>query len=387
MMPEIRIQRLHGLEQLRALAIILVLLFHYQVYYGLPAVLTKSAFLKVTSFGWTGVDLFFVLSGYLIGTKLFGDIDCYGRIRFRSFYLNRFFRIVPAYVAAVSIYFIFADVQEGRGLQQLWRYLTFTQNIPIDLRFNTFSHAWSLCVEEHFYLILPALLYLIFSTENQRKGAYILVGLVAAGLLLRYAVWTELVDPESGRMRMGAAFKYIYYPTYARLDGLIIGVGIAALFRYQPALRDRITPYGNLIFLAGLGVLAVSHSIFGGNIVSMKFATLTPTLLGFPLISLGYGLLVVAALSPACFLYRLNFRPTAAIATVSYSVYLVHKMSNHWINTNLPNYMEVNKLEMFLICLAVGILAGSLLYWLVERPFLHVRDRWAPLQPILKPAS
>jgi len=384
-MVDIRVQRLHGLDQLRALAIILVLLFHYQVYYGLPDVLSSSAFVVVSSFGWTGVDLFFVLSGYLIGTKLFGDIDRYGRVRFRSFYLNRFFRIIPAYVAAVAIYFIFADLQEGRGLQELWRYLTFTQNLPINLRFNTFSHAWSLCVEEHFYLLLPALLYLVFSNKQQRKGAYILVGLVAAGLLIRYAVWAEFVDTQSGRMRIGAAFKYIYYPTYARLDGLIIGVAIAALFKYQPTFRDRITPYGNLLFLAGLGMLAIAHSIFGGNIISPKFTTLTPTLLGFPLISTGYGLMVVAALSPECILYRLKFRPTAAIATVSYSVYLVHKMSNHWLNTNLPAYMEVSKMEMFLICLVVGILAGSVLYWLVERPFLHMRDRWTPLQPLLKP--
>ena len=143
-------ERLHGLDHLRALAILLVLVFHYRAYYAISEALILFGVNTVAAFGWSGVDLFFVLSGYLIGTKLFEDIDNHGQVRFERFYLNRAFRILPAYLVALAIYFLFSEVQEGRGLQPLWKFLTFTQNLPQDLRANTFSHAWSLSVEEHF---------------------------------------------------------------------------------------------------------------------------------------------------------------------------------------------------------------------------------------------
>jgi peptidoglycan/LPS O-acetylase OafA/YrhL len=89
--------RLHGLDHLRAIAIVLVLLFHYEFYYGVPEWLATFS-----SFGWSGVDLFFVLSGYLITDKLFRELDARGRIDFKGFYLNRFLRIIPAYLAVVA---------------------------------------------------------------------------------------------------------------------------------------------------------------------------------------------------------------------------------------------------------------------------------------------
>lgn len=374
-MTDERVERLHGLDHLRALAILLVLLFHYEIYYGLPVSLAPSGLLALGRFGWTGVDLFFVLSGYLIGDKLMGDVDRFGQVRFGRFYLNRALRILPAYLAAVTIYFSFAGLQEGRGLQPLWRFLTFTQNLLIDVFTNTFSHAWSLCVEEHFYLLLPALLSLLVARKLQHRAVLFLLGLFAFGLAVRYLSWSELVDPVAGRDRLRAAFTFLYYPTYARLDGLAVGVGIAALFRYRPAVRDRLAGHGNLLLLAGLAVLVGCYLLFGGNIVSMTFTTPAPPVFGFPLLALGYGLLVAGALCPGCLLYRLRCRPTAALATLSYAVYLVHKMTNHWLNVNLRDYVEVGEDQLFLICLIAALLGGLALHLVIERPFLLLRDR------------
>lgn len=370
-------QRLHGLDHLRALAIVLVLLFHYRVYYGLPEALEFRGLDIISGFGWSGVDLFFVLSGYLIGDKLFADIDGHGSVRFKRFCMNRAFRIFPAYLVAVAIYFSFSEIQEGRALQPLWKFLTFTQNIPIDLRANTFSHAWSLCVEEHFYLALPLLLYFLFARRMQSKGGYILLGLIVLGILIRYVNWSEFVEPLFGRRRLGAAFIHLYYPTYTRLDGLIVGVAIAALFRYQPRLREQITRHGNLVLGAGLVVLFGCHQMFGGDLISTEFWSLQTSLAGFPLLSIGYGLLVVAALSPGSLLHRFQFKPTAALATVSYSIYLVHKMSNHWINENLTDFVELNEAQIFAVCLAAAVLGGAAMYGLVEKPFLILRARLA----------
>lgn len=374
-MPNEQETRLHGLDHLRAAAIILVLLFHYHVYYGVPEPILVPGFKALVLFGWSGVDLFFVLSGYLIGSKLFDDVARTGNTRVWNFYLNRAFRILPAYLVAVALYFYFSDLQEGRALQPLWRFLTFTQNLPIDLFANTFSHAWSLCVEEHFYLLFPVILYLLFANDLQRRGIYVLLGLIALGVLIRYASWAEYVDELSGRRRLGAALKYVYYPTYTRLDGLIAGIGIASLSRFRPELWQRVTKYGNSNFVAGIAVLTGCYFLFDGLILSERFSSLATTLIGFPAIAFGYGLIVVSALSPNSLLYRFRFKPTAALASLAYAIYLTHKMTNHWVNTNLALQYDLSDSQTFLACLAMAILAGVALHVVVERPFLKLRDR------------
>ena len=144
-------ERLHGLDHLRALAITLVFLFHYFILSGgQPAWLPETA-----QFGWTGVDLFFVLSGFLISSQLFAQIKKGQHISFKDFFTRRFFRIVPAYLVTVALYFYFPFFREKENLPPLWKFLTFTQNIGLNLKDNgTFSHCWSLCVEEHFDLIV-----------------------------------------------------------------------------------------------------------------------------------------------------------------------------------------------------------------------------------------
>ena len=302
-------------------------------------------------------------------------MEDHGRIRFGRFYLNRSFRIFPAYLVAVAIYFSFDMVQEGRGLAPLWKFLTFTQNLPMDLRANTFSHAWSLSVEEHFYLILPLLLFAVFHYGLARRGGYILLGLIVLGMAVRYGSWLELVEPQFGRARLGAALEFIYYPTYARLDGLIIGVAIAALFRYQPGIRDRLTRHGNVLLLISIALLVGAWFLFDGYIISQQFTTLATAVAGFPLISLGYGFMVVAALSPNSLLHRFEFKPTAILASLAYAIYLVHKMTNHWLNDNLIDYVDLSDSAVFAICLIAAVIAGAILHLVIENPFLALRDR------------
>lgn len=261
-------------------------------------------------------------------------------MRFKRFYLNRAFRILPAYLVALAIYFLFSEVQEGRGLQPLWKFLTFTQNLPQDLRANTFSHAWSLSAEEHFYLILPAILFLVFNNRRQRRGLYQLVALVAPG--------RGVSLPQLGRIR-GTAIRP---PPTGR------GVEVSLL-------------------VAGLAVLFGAYQLFGGYIISPQFSTLATTLAGFPLISLGYGLAVVAALSPGSLLHRFQFKPMAWLATMSYAIYLVHKMTNHWINENLTDYVGLNDGAIFATCLIAAVAGGFVMHLIVEKPFLALRARFS----------
>src|SRR3954468_12026426 len=135
---------INGLDHLRALAIVLVLLYHYCKLFPHPQ-WTET----LGSFGWVGVDLFFVLSGYLIASQLFKGIKENAKVDLKAFYIKRFFRIIPAYLAVLLLYFSVSDFKEFGTLAPLWKYLTFTQNLGLDLRTQrAFSHAWSLCIEE-----------------------------------------------------------------------------------------------------------------------------------------------------------------------------------------------------------------------------------------------
>ena len=107
--------KLLGLDHLRALAISFVFIYHYGVMFSHPE-WTHA----ISTFGWTGVDLFFVLSGYLISSQLFLKIAQEKTISFREFFLKRFFRIIPAYLTVVALYFIFPAIREKEGLAPLW---------------------------------------------------------------------------------------------------------------------------------------------------------------------------------------------------------------------------------------------------------------------------
>ncbi len=144
-MEENNHQKLYGLDHLRALAIVFVFLFHYFIISGgQPEWLPDFA-----KFGWTGVDLFFVLSGFLISSQLFAQIKQGQNISFRQFFLKRFFRIVPAFLVTVGLYFCLPFFREKESLPPLWKFLTFTQNWTESKK--EISHACRF-VSRNFYL-------------------------------------------------------------------------------------------------------------------------------------------------------------------------------------------------------------------------------------------
>jgi len=141
--------RLPGLDTLRAVAIVAVMLYHLKPF--LPESMTA-----VAQFCWMGVDLFFVLSGYLIGMQLLRPYASGERPSVREFYRRRAYRILPAYLVVLWLYLVFPAWRESPVLPSLWQFLTFTVNLFfVDFSHHAFSHVWSLCVEEHFYLVLP----------------------------------------------------------------------------------------------------------------------------------------------------------------------------------------------------------------------------------------
>jgi len=360
--------RFSGLDHLRALAIILVFVYHYRIF-GHPPNLDE-----IGSFGWTGVDLFFILSGYLIGGQLFRRIAHHQPLSYAEFYYKRLFRIVPAYLVVLALYFTFPGFKERSELPPLWRFLTFTQNFGLDiLKKGAFSHAWSLCIEEQFYLLLP--LFLLFGTGPKKKLVWLLPAFFLLGFILRIYNWYHFLQPlldTPEQTGFGQAYyKYIYYPTYTRLDGLLAGLSLAALNHFRPRTWQKITSYGNTLLIAGLllstGAWWICHD---ENQYSFNGAVF-----GFPVISIAYGVLVLAALSPTSVLYRHASGLTRWIATLSYSIYLTHKQLIHLTHQVLaPHGIGNDTYASFWICVGISIIGGWVLHLTVERPFLKLRE-------------
>ena len=359
--------KLFGLDHLRTLAITLVFLFHFGHQFPHPE-WTESA----GKFGWTGVDLFFVLSGYLISSQLFTKIAGGNNISYREFFLKRFFRIIPAYLFVVAVYFCFPYTHERSTLAPLWKYLTFTLNLGLDLRTQgTFSQAWSLCIEEQFYLFLPLILIALVYFKAIRKGAWLLAALFLSGFAIRFFVYQHFAAPFAKSDDFDVLWtKWIYYPTYCRLDGLLVGVSIAALFQYRPLLKNKITQYGNRLLLLSLLILTGSYFLF------RESQSLDASVFGFPLVSIGFGMMILGAISPTSFLYKFKSNITTTIATLSYAIYLTHKFIIHITQDQLAGFgIPKESNLMFFICTVTVILGAFVMNKLIEKPFLKLRDK------------
>jgi peptidoglycan/LPS O-acetylase OafA/YrhL len=360
--------KLYGPDHLRALAILLVFIYHYGHIFPAPEWLTSLG-----KFGWTGVDLFFVLSGCLISSQLFAGIAKGKNIPFKTFFLKRFFRIVPAYLVVLALYFCFPLLREREAPAPLWKYLTFTQNLGLDLRTQgTFSHAWSLCIEEQFYLLLPLTLMALVYFKIFRKAAWLLAVLFLFGFAVRWYMYRTHVlgflQEDAGPVIW---YKWIYYPTYSRLDGLLSGVGIAAVFQFRPALRAWIDAYGNFFLLLGVFVLT------GAYFVCIQEESFDASVSGFFLLSIGYGLAVLGATSKGSLLYKFKSTVTSGIAGLSYAIYLTHKMVIHVTQELVPKLLHIDENSNWMLCICiVSCLAGAwLLNRMVEKPFLKLREK------------
>ena len=360
--------RLAGLDTLRALAVTLVVLHHYTLF------VTRDAhtFGWVGQMGWAGVDLFFALSGYLIGRQIFAALADPRGLSLGRFYARRLLRTLPNFYVVVALYFLLPGFRGESPLPPLFRLLTFTLNWQLPPG-TAFSHAWSLCIEEQFYLALPAVALLCALWRGALRWAWLgLVLLVLGGMLWRDQLWHAVV--EGNRWGENHYFKFIYYATLCRADELLAGVALAMARQYQPRAWGWMTRQGNVAAVLGLLVLGGASWLFlGGRYERM------PTVVGYPLLALGCGLLILAALSDKSLLRTVRIPGAASIALWSYAIYLLHRqvcVLGARVLTQLGYAPEGGVAIGILLLASTG--TGWLLFYLVETPFMQLRDKYFP---------
>jgi peptidoglycan/LPS O-acetylase OafA/YrhL len=371
-------QRIAGLDLLRALAIVLVLVAHYpKTGVGLVT--------RVLNFGWSGVDLFFVLSGYLIAGQLFAAQASGKPISLAGFYSRRWLRTLPNYYVVLAVYGVLAAFIGGATPAPVWKYVSFTQNVGIP---SAFTPSWSLCVEEQFYLLLPIIAILLARTNKPALTLSVFGGVLLLEVALRAGIWLStrpdrLPEPYALATYMGT----LYYPTWCRLDGIALGVGLAAVKCFRPGIWQRLMAKGNLLLAASLLFLGASVLAFW-----TRYSFLGSTL-GFTLLSFSFALLTCSVLSSRGLLAGRSIPGARPLALLSYAIYLTHSLAIE-ASASLAASFGVSLQSATGIGLAgiMMLLFAALLYYTVERPGLALRDRLLNTQKphssqsILKPA-
>jgi peptidoglycan/LPS O-acetylase OafA/YrhL len=380
--------RILALDTIRGIAILMVILHHAgpEMIPNQPQVDGASgfAFWALKNLGWTGVDLFFVLSGYLIGGLLLSELDRHGRIGCGRFWLRRGLKIWPSYFALLAV---LAGIEATRWIDlaspgstanDLLVHGLFLQNY-LDRGVN--GPTWSLAVEEHFYLLLPLLLLVVgrgggaAGAGLARYHAFFALSL-AGGMGLR--VWHVLVNdgPEVNDFML----------SHFRFDSLILGVALQFYRRRFPGqARLLARRYWWLLLPFAVGLLLPSISFSRND--ALMFGP------GFTGLAIGYAILIGLALE---FLdSRLGdgaaLRPVARMGCWSYNIYLWH----YFVPFVVPGYWQlqsaVGSLDapaplvltlQALIYVAVSVTLGAVMTRWVEVPFLRLRDRWAPARGV-----
>src|SRR5437763_5691286 len=353
-------ERQPGLDLLRALAIIVVVIYHAALFgFKLPG--------RVDRFGLIGVDLFFVLSGYLIGGQLLAPLAGDRRINLGRFFARRALRIMPAYFAVLVIYFLLPSWREYPEMSQpLWKFILSIQNVALHGG-TAFSHAWSLAVEDQFYLCLPFIL--LFVNRWPRAAIIVPCVIVFGGIALRaFLAWQNLGED-------GVSFRgfqaWIYYPSWTRLDPLVFGVVLATIEKFRPHWWKRLLDLAIWIWLPALALIA--FALYLGESDNL---TVTACTWQFPLIAVGMAALLICGISPRLPFHRIAIPGAAFIASIAYSAYLIQKIVIHFAVEFCASHNIALTSVPALVGLEIAAYAAALLlFFVVERPFLQLRRR------------
>ncbi len=340
-------RRIPELDALRGLAAMAIVAFHLNPIALFP--------------GWTGVDLFFVLSGYLIT----GIILRHGQTRgfLATFYMRRGLRIWPIYyltlfvLVAVNRY-----LPRPESLAGLPYYLTYTQNLPLYWREKApdlppFNHTWTLALEEQFYVIWPALLLL----SGRRRVVPVCLAAIALAWMAREGGWISR-SPFSERLLV------------ARCDGFALGGLLAAILEGG---RSR----GKALGLAAAMIAAALYIAWGmiasGNPIGFLGCP-TPARPSTTILAVNvlfFGLVgVVASGAGTVWLAILRFRPLIYLGKISYGLYLYHIPTFWAIDGFAFVYHQSWPIRAVKV---LATLAVAILSWhLVEAPILRLKDRY-----------
>lgn len=342
-------ERLYGLDIVRAIAILLVIYAHSFKFF-------KSDYF----FLFDGVILFFVLSGFLIGTILIKTFN-QNNLKFSSvinFWIRRWLRTLPAYYLVLFVILLINVSVLNVNIKEFFSYFFFTQTIQIGWA-KFYPESWSLCIEEWFYLTLPFLIYLSVILIKDRRSAILfwILFILVAGTIFRIFITVNINVNNILEWQ-----SLIRQPLLMRLDSIMYGVLGSFLCYY----RYKIWHKKNQLFILGIIVCiicCINYNFYEVNwflqYLHLSFGALA-------------SLFLLPKLSTTTTKSVLVRRIVTFISKVSYSVYLINLTPFNWIEPYLPKQQY-----LLLLCFLIWSFAGAyLMYRFVEQPFINFRDKF-----------
>jgi peptidoglycan/LPS O-acetylase OafA/YrhL len=357
--------RIKRLDVLRAVAVILVLVLHGQILY---------VFDKM---GWVGVDLFFVLSGFLISGLFYLEYKKQGSINYPRFFLRRGLKIYPAFFVMILVTFVARFLLgQPNSLGPYLREIFFVQNYKIGI----WQHTWSLGVEEHFYIFLPLLLLGMIWLSKDRKNPFrripLIFALIAISCIALRAATIYFTNPADFTPGM------VTNPTHERIDSLFFGVFLGYLHHYH---LDAVKKWMGLPYLRVLFALATTALLSCCFIFDRSSHFLL--IFGLSFLYLGFGGLLLMSLHVHDILPRRLAGPVSALGTAfafigaySYSIYLWHIPFQAFAPGVLRRlfHVEFSPDGRFVFYFIGSLIFGILMARLIEFPVLKLRDKMFP---------
>ncbi|OSZ77333.1 hypothetical protein CAP36_13075 [Chitinophagaceae bacterium IBVUCB2] len=352
-----------ALDGLRGVAILLVVFLH------------NFGFMNYFFFGWLGVDLFFVLSGFLITDILLKTLDKPNFLR--NFYMRRVLRIFPLFYLTLIICLLILPNIKSININssyytnnQFWLW-TYLQNWLYIFKEpygdKILLHTWSLAVEEQFYLVWPFIILLIRSPKKLLVVAsFILVAVIIA----RYAIWMYKVED--------LAYSSLY--TFTRIDGLCIGSMLALLMRTYPNFLKK---YTTLI------VLLMAAINFGFYFINNQQSVTLPYLafVGYTTFAVLFGILVYEAVTGESRMIQVLFNNAILkfFGKISYGLYVYHwpvyillfPYFRDIIFNNINLSYRIAEISGGIIVTTAAVLLSLFSYHYFEKPFLRLKNKYA----------
>jgi peptidoglycan/LPS O-acetylase OafA/YrhL len=363
--------RIKGLDGLRAIAFLLVFFFH----------------IGWLHFGWIGVQLFFVLSGFLI-TGILQDMKTTlaAKAYFIKFYGRRFLRIFPLYYFYLFAIWLIVSWMVADGYKMKYMAM-FRDQFPFALTYiydfymasdlfvstsNFLTHFWSLAVEEQFYIFWPLLVFL--TPRIKTKQVFIFV--VGLSILFRFAILFGLDTPILASFRSNAP-QVIYALPFSHMEAFALGALLTVIELPKPRLQF----YALLIGLPIVGILT-DLLVTGkwGSLSNLGFPLFMPTALkpvwGYSAVNYFCAILIYGVARKEWFVRFLDSRPMIFLGKISYGLYIYH-FSIIWFVT-VPfgrPAMSLSPLTTFL-AFTLTVIVASLSYYLIEKPLIDLKDRF-----------
>lgn len=390
--------RNRALDVLRAAAVLLVLGRHLHTTCPEDRPWLESSIIGLWErIGWMGVDLFFVLSGFLVSGLLFREYQSYGRISPGRFYLRRGFKIYPAFfvflITTISIA-AWRDCQPFPTAEKVLVEVAFLQSyLP-----SMWNHDWSLAVEEHFYLLLPLLLLVLIYCRKVATGEWRVASKTKTGIYPLPDPFRRLVPVTAGVMAAVLALRILNAsrsfqfethttPTHLRIDSLLFGVLLGYFYHFHQEKFNAITGRNRRKLLLA-GTLLVAPML----ILPMESPYVTT--IGFTMAAVASGCALCGMLGCKLWFPRCA-EVLAYIGAHSYSIYLWHMPVCRWGRIVAERIAgESLSFEAALTLYVLGSIGvGVMMSILVEYPVLALRDRWFPsrsgnpVAPDVEPSS